>query len=48
MRGGADRERRYGVEKRDTGRVRYRAGGMEIDRSAWSETELSAVIDLAG
>lgn len=41
-------ERRYGVKKRDIEKVRYERGEIEIDRPAWSETELSAMIDLAG
>lgn len=51
MRGLRQRDRRYGVKKRDTEKVRYERGGggeIEIDRPAWSETELSAMIDLAG
>ncbi len=48
MRGLRQGKRRYGVKKRDTEKVRYEGGEIEIDRPAWSETELSAMIDLAG
>lgn len=47
MRGLRQGERRYGVKKRDTEKVRE-GGEIEIDRPACRGTELSAMIDLAG
>lgn len=47
MRGLREGERRYSVKKRDTEKD-MRGGEIGIDTPAWSETELSAMIDLAG